>query len=305
MEIVLLLIAGVVIYFLYNTLQEYLKNPIQQQQSYTKRVDIAPIDFENPYKEMARVDKVKSSEFGVLAAILGHLVWSDDKVCPLEKELLDEILTDMAAESKNPKLSKEELNKIVMEQKNNDTMLLIDDLCEDYVALTKGEYKKRLKVVEFLFALAYADGVLSDDERDCIVDIAAFFELANEDFNALYESFEQTYAQERTMSEKEARAIFDLQDSKDLNKQDLEQKYHELIKNAKQNIFDNKNINKTFRDTSLLRIKEIDEAYTLLVSLAQDNQDTQKIQKDSVKDTQDSQKDEKSAQDKSHSGWDF
>ena len=48
MEIVLLLIAGVVIYFLYNTLQEYLKNPIQQQQPYTKRVDIAPIDFENP-----------------------------------------------------------------------------------------------------------------------------------------------------------------------------------------------------------------------------------------------------------------
>ena len=122
MEIVLLLIAGVVIYFLYNTLQEYLKNPIQQQQPYTKRVDIAPIDFENPSKEMARVDKVKSSEFGVLAAILGHLVWSDDKVCPLEKELLDEILTDMAAESKNPKLSKEELNKIVMEQKNNDSI---------------------------------------------------------------------------------------------------------------------------------------------------------------------------------------
>ena len=58
MEIVLLLIAGVVIYFLYNTLQEYLKNPIQQQQPYTKRVDIAPIDFENPYKEMARVVRV-------------------------------------------------------------------------------------------------------------------------------------------------------------------------------------------------------------------------------------------------------
>lgn len=304
MEIVLLLIAGVVVYFLYNTLQEYLKNPLHpQQQPYTNRVDSAPIDFHNPYEEMAQVDKVKSSEFGVLAAILGFVVWSDEKICPLERKLLDEILTDMAAESKNPKLSKDELNTIVMEQKT--PTIPLDELCDEYVALTKGEYKKRLKVVEFLFVLAYADGVLSSEESDRIVDIAAFFELTNEDFNALYEQFEQAYAQEVTMSEQEARAIFDLQDSSvDMpSKEVLEQKYHELIKGAKQNIFDNKNINKSFRDTSLSRIKEIDKAYALLTSLAKDSQelDTQKSQE--MQDIQTSSNIQ--GEGKTRSGWNF
>ena len=313
MEILLLLIAGVVVYFLYNTLQDYLKNPINQQ-SYPKQLEDTNINFQNAYEQVSVVEKAKSNEISVLAANLGNfIVWSKMKTCPLEKELLDGILTDMASESKNPKLSKEELSKIVMEQKNHDTTIQIDELCEEYVALTKGEYKKRLKVVEFLFALAYADGVLSEDEEDCIIDIAAFFELANDDFNALYESFKQIYAQAKTMSEKEATAIFVLQDSKDLNKRDLEQKYHDLIKNAKQNIFDSKNINKTFRDTSLSRIKEIDEAYTLLKPLAQDRRSSQETQGDSQdlenlqnsQVLQDSQKDEKSTTDKPRSSWDF
>lgn len=265
MEIVLLLIAGVVVYFLYNTLQEYLKNPLQpNQQHYTNRTDAAPIDFQNPYEEMAQADKVKSSEFGVLAAILGYLVWSDKKVCSLQEQLLDEMLTDMAIESKNHKLSKDELKTILMEQEN--PSISLEELCEEYVTLTKGEYKKRLKVVEFLFVLAYADGVLEESEKDCIIDIAALFEIANEDFNALFEQFEQVYIQEVSMNEKDAKNLFGITEIP--SKEELETIYHRLIKDAKQNIFDNKNINKTFRDTSLTRIKEIDKAYQILLNQA-------------------------------------
>ena len=113
MEILLLLIAGVVVYFLYNTLQDYLKNPINQQ-SYPKQLEDTNINFQNAYEQVSVVEKAKSNEFSVLAAILGNfIVWSKMKTCPLEKELLDGILTDMASESKNPKLSKEELSKIV------------------------------------------------------------------------------------------------------------------------------------------------------------------------------------------------
>ena len=213
---------------------------------------------------MAQADKVKSSEFGVLAAILGYLVWSDKKVCSLQEQLLDEMLTDMAIESKNPKLSKDELKTILMEQEN--PSISLEELCEEYVTLTKGEYKKRLKVVEFLFVLAYADGVLEESEKDCIIDIAALFEIANEDFNALFEQFEQVYIQEVSMNEKDAKNLFGITEIP--SKEELETIYHRLIKDAKQNIFDNKNINKTFRDTSLTRIKEIDKAYQILLNQA-------------------------------------
>lgn len=303
MEIVLLLIAGVVIYFLYNTLQDYLKNPLHQNPQNmpfgSNSADNTPINFDNPYQmQDPWVGKIKSNEFSILAAIIARVVWSDEQICPLEKQLLDEILSDMAAESKNPRLSKEELEEIV--QKEQTPSISLDELCESYAALTKGEYKKRLKVVEFLFALAYADGKLEDSEQESIVDIAAYFEIANDDFNAIYNAFEKEYADELKMDLKQAKTIFELTDTNELDKAKLSEKYHNLIKQTKQNIFDNKNINKSFQDTSLTHLKEIDKAYSILLELLESKgKDTSK--------QEDSSNDEKQEveQDKSRKGWDF
>lgn len=292
MEIVLLLIAGVVVYFLYNTLQEYLKNPLHpnQQQPYSNQTNTAPIDFQNPYEEMTHTDKIISSEFGILAAILGHVVWSDNEICKLEEQLIDEMLTDMAEESKNPKLSKEELHEILLEQKS--PTISLEELCDEYVKLTKGEYKKRLKVVEFLFVIAYADGILQESEKECIIDIAAFFEIANEDFNMLFEQFETAYAEDIDMNEERAKNIFNI--TKIQDSEQLTEIYHTLIKNAKQNIFDSKNMNKTFRDTSLRSIKEIDKAYkVLLASLKPNSKDNSNTKQTDGKNK------------KEDSGWDF
>lgn len=303
MEIVLLLIAGVVIYFLYNTLQDYLKNPLHQNPQNmpfgSNSADNTPINFDNPYQmQDPWVGKIKSNEFSILAAIIARVVWSDEQICPLEKQLLDEILSDMATESKNPRLSKEELEEIV--QKEQTPSISLDELCESYVALTKGEYKKRLKVVEFLFALAYADGKLEDSEQESIVDIAAYFEIANDDFNAIYNAFEKEYADELKMDLEQAKTIFELTDTNELDKAKLSEKYHNLIKQTKQNIFDNKNINKSFQDTSLTHLKEIDKAYSILLELLESKgKDTSK--------QEDSSNDEKQEveQDKSRKGWDF
>lgn len=303
MEIVLLLIAGVVIYFLYNTLQDYLKNPLHQNPQNTSfgfgNADNTPINFDNPYQvEDTWESKIKSNEFSILAAIIARVVWSDDKICPLEKQLLDEILSDMASESKNPKLSKEELEEIVEKEKM--PSINLDELCESYVALTKGEYKKRLKVVEFLFALAYADGKLEDSEQEQIIDIAAYFEIANDDFNSIYNAFEKEYADELKMDIEQARAIFEITDTNRLDKASLNEKYHTLIKQTKQNIFDNKNINKSFQDASLTRLKEIDKAYLILLDSAESQgQDVSKQEERNESERQDIK------QDQSRKGWDF
>lgn len=303
MEIVLLLIAGVVIYFLYNTLQDYLKNPLHQSPQNmpfgSNNADNTPINFDNPYQmQDPWVGKIKSNEFSILAAIIARVVWSDEQICPLEKQLLDEILSDMAAESKNPRLSKEELEEIV--QKEQTPSISLDELCESYVTLTKGEYKKRLKVVEFLFALAYADGKLEDSEQESIVDIAAYFEIANDDFNAIYNAFEKEYAGELKMDLKQAKAIFELTDTNELDKAKLSEKYHNLIKQTKQNIFDNKNINKSFQDTSLARLKEIDKAYSILLELLESKGEDTSKQEDLSNDEK-----QEVEQDKSRKGWDF
>lgn len=303
MEIVLLLIAGVVIYFLYNTLQDYLKNPLHQNPQNTPfnfgNADNAPINFDNPYQaENTWESKVKSNEFSILTAIIARVVWSDDKICSLEKQLLDEILSDMAAESKNPTLSKEELEEIVEKEKT--PSIELDELCECYVALTKGEYKKRLKVVEFLFALAYADGKLEDSQKEQIIDVAAYFEITNDDFNTIYNAFEKEYADELKMDIEQAKVIFEITDANKLDKASLSEKYHTLIKQTKQNIFDNKNINKSFQDTSLTRLKEIDKAYLILSDLIESKeQDTSKQEAESNSEGQDVK------QNQSRKDWDF
>lgn len=297
MEIVLLLIAGVVVYFLYNTLQEYLKNPLHQSPQFnTTRTDNAPINFQNPYEELSQAQKAQSSEFGILAAIIGFVVWSDKKMCALEEQLLEDLLDDMAIESKNPKLTKEELKDIVTAQEKPSKPL--EELCDEYVLLTKGEYKKRLKVVEFLFVIAYADGVLEADERECIIDIAALFEISNEDFNNLFEQFEKTYAKDVPMDLKRAKEIFGITHEMP-TKEALNETYNELIKAKKQNIFDNKNSSKTFHDTSLEGIREIDKAYSLLIESAPSTAQKYDMQVPSL------DAPPKTSEDKTRKHWDF
>ena len=99
------------------------------------------------------------------------------------------------------------------------------------------------------------------------MDIAAYFEIANDDFNAIYNAFEKEYADELKMDLEQAKTIFELTDTNELDKAKLSEKYHNLIKQTKQNIFDNKNINKSFQDTSLTHLKEIDKAYSILLEL--------------------------------------
>lgn len=265
MEIVLLLIAGGVAYYLYHTLQEYLKNPLHQrsQTSFPPTQGEQSIDFKNPYESMRETDRVEASEFSVLAGILGYVVWSDKQMSMLEEQLVDEILADMAAESKNPKHTQEELKEILCEMQTPNISL--DRLCERYVEFTKGEYKKRVKVVEFLFAVAYADGSFQESERECIIEIAALFELSNEDFNTIFDSFAMQYDSQGVMEETEARKIFEFPDT--FTKEELQSRYHRLLKEAKQNIFDSKNINKSFTELSMPRLKAIDEAYRVLLPL--------------------------------------
>lgn len=276
MELILALIAVVVVYFLYHTLKEYLKNPLHSNQQpinpyQTKQTTII---FDNPYTQIKEQDKANNSEFGVLASILGHLIAVNSKNCDLEKALLQELLSDMSAESKNPKLSVDELLEIANKQNGADSSEL-DRLCTRYVELTKGEYKKRLKIVEYLFMLGYADGKLDSVEQDCIVDVAAFFELSNEDFNTLFTQFEQEYADEKNISLEKAKEIFGISGEIDsISSEELANIYRKLLKEAKQNIFDNKNINKSFYDVSLPKIHDIDLAYYVICD-AQENKNTQ------------------------------
>lgn len=283
MEVLLLIIAGIVLYMLYNSFQDYMKNPYKIAQPDNLVQEYKPED--NPYIQLSDEDKIKKTEFGILAQILAHIARSDGKVCDLERELINDILDDSAEELRDSYSNARELLQKIFDScvgdsntdssadsgesnadssdsradlsANQNESQDLDSLANAFVEATKGEYKKRVKVVEFLFALAYADGILSENEREKIIDIAAIFELNNDDFNALYDNFENLYANELKLSQDRALEILGL----DINhtKSDLENAYHDKIKAAKQNVFKSAN-----KKDSAAHLREIDCAYKML-----------------------------------------
>lgn len=273
MEILLLIIAGVVLYMLYNSFTDYMKNPYKIQQQ--EEVEYKPSD--NPYTEITNEDKIRKNEFGILTQILAHIAKSDGKVCKLEKELLNDILDNLANELQDFKNARESLDIIFNEAVKNSNL---DELANAFAEATKGEYKKRVKVIEFLFALAYADGSLDEVEREKIIDVAAIFELNNDDFNRIYDEFEDKYNQNLKITKSNALKLLDL--NKNFTPQELENAYHQKIKDKNQNIF--KNLNKSYDSDA---VREIDEAYRVLKDSIESQDFTQKAQ-DSSDFTQDS-----------------
>lgn len=248
LTLIILLIAGIVMYFLWNTLREYLSKDenlkrFNQEQSQTFALPQEP-SFE---------EKVSSSEYGLLAGILGYVANADGEICELEKEMASSLLSDMAKEMGNLGNEAEVYNALlnIFTSGNKD----IDSLAQGFVELTKGEYKKKIKVVEFCFALGYADGELNEPTKEAIIDIGALLGLSNEDFNKLYDDFATTY--EVQLTQEEAKEIFGSYD-------DLYSRYQELITQEKQNILDEKNLNKPLTPDALQNLRKIQKAYEIL-----------------------------------------
>ncbi|WP_027327552.1 TerB family tellurite resistance protein [Helicobacter pametensis] len=249
--VLLLLIAGGVVYYLYITLKEYMSNENNQKRFITRENMAPQIEAIEPTLEQ----KIAQSEFGTLAGILGYVANADGEICNLEQNVANSMLEEMAQEMSKYG-NKQEVYEILQALFSN-TDKNIQDLTERYAHLSKGEYRKKLKVVEFCFVLGYADGVLNDATKESIIDIAALLELDNQDFNGLYEDF----AQENhiKLSLQEAKEIFG-------DTQDLDARYQQLIAQTKQPPTNDKNIQKLNGREQLLKLQQIHQAYEMLKS---------------------------------------
>lgn len=276
MEILLLVVAGIVLYMLYNSFSDYMKNPYKlpsEDFGDSFKREYKPED--NPYIELTDEDRIKKGEFGILAQILAHIAQSDGKVCDLEHELISEMLNDMAVELNQYNDYKDARGSLqsIFDEATKESDL--DNLANAFVEATKGEYKKRVKVVEFLLAVAYADGELSEAEREKIIDVAAIFELNNDDFNRIYDDFEARYNNGVEITQDKAMALLGLEAG--FTRKELENAYHKAIKDKKQNIF--KSLNKPFDSESL---REIDSAYKVLSESMSDSSEINETSESNV-----------------------
>ncbi|MBR2495257.1 TerB family tellurite resistance protein [Helicobacter sp.] len=229
MSILLLILAGVVVYYLYITLQEYLKNPTTIKPP-TKEPSPSPYPLEsNPYATQTPAQKLQNSYEGASITLLAYVLQAginkqtkaqvsleqetplesstlDSKLTPLQFGLVEEFVRTLCAHATKPEYEQDlrallahyaSIPELQSEQKAQSTLDFstleqpsIAHLAGIFLDNTYGEYKKRLQFVELLLILAWSDRDLNHDEQDIILDIAAFLEIDNADFNTLYESFE-------------------------------------------------------------------------------------------------------------------
>lgn len=277
MELVLLLIAAGVIFYLYKTFQTYLSNPIAPNDKDVLQVQNSKNAAKVQAPPPTPKEKLKNTEYGILTRILGRLSYADSKSCILEEKLVKGIIQDMASDMDYP----ESLFFEIYKEASNEN---IRDLATLFADETIAQYKKRLKVVEFMFALSYADGVFNKDEEDCIIDVAAILEIENDDFNKLYDEFKAINEKNAiTMSANEAIEILHLKDN--FTREELDKKYDEAVANKRQNIFDPKNLAKPYNEFVGDDLKKVSQAYAILLPLVKDSKiESKETNEDSTKD---------------------
>lgn len=190
MELIILILAGIVVYYLYISLQDYLKNPLHKKQDDNVQKDY--YDFkEDPYNQDLIEEKkgFVQTELGVMLAIAKKMP-NKERV----KSTFDLTLRYFVKQYfvYNPQVSKDEDEALsFLEEEDGDKSL--DSLAKEYLNFSYAEYKKRLKFVEFLLFLVYLDGSLDDQEKEFLLDVASVLQLDNKDFNELYDIFEKRF----------------------------------------------------------------------------------------------------------------
>ncbi|ADU84462.1 TerB family tellurite resistance protein [Helicobacter pylori] len=231
MEIILLIVAAIVLFYFYNTLKEYLKNPLNPKAK-TEEYELK----DDPYLlvQSSPLDKFKQTQVGVYMRLLKFLdIQKNALDNALRTLFINELERSLNTEQQN--LAKELLNEPVDKKEN------FESLCQEIADHTHGEYAKRLKLVEFLMLLAYADGILDSKEKELFLDVGAFLQIDNHDFNGLYDNFERFNSIEIPMSLEDAQNLFEIQTT--TTAQELEKKaldlsalyYHKMNNNKRYN----------------------------------------------------------------------
>ena len=130
-------------------------------------------------------------EAGLLVALMAKVAKADGKVCELEAELLKHTFTDISSHFENNEEIKEKLKALYTKEKQSfDNMIII---CEKLYSLTKNDYTKRAKIMEYLLNLAFIDKEFSKTEKMITEDISNALKIKKDDFERFTTSSFKSY----------------------------------------------------------------------------------------------------------------
>ncbi|WP_104697810.1 MULTISPECIES: TerB family tellurite resistance protein [unclassified Helicobacter] len=207
MDFLILLLAGIVVYYLYNVLQDYLKNPLNQEEYLKGRAgsikDEIPQDEikQDPYENIeVKSEETKevvkqgfgNTELGVMLEILKRMP-NKEKISVAFDIVIKNLINQYFFVYPNLEKDKQEALNFFNETISNREL---KELVAEFFQYSYAEYKKRLRFVDFLLMIAYLDGEFEDKEREYIKSIVSGLELKKEDVDLLYELYENAFKAE-------------------------------------------------------------------------------------------------------------
>lgn len=206
---------------------------------------------------------LREHEAGILVSLMAKVAKADGRVCELEAELLKHTFSDIARLFDDAEAIREELKAIYeREIQSFDNTTII---AQKYVKLTKNEYAKRLKVMEYLLNLAFIDASFSKTEFMITEDIANALEIKRADFERLIAGFEAFYANKATQKAlgiEQAYAILGASSSEDM--ESIKKKYRALVKEYHPDILMGQGKEQSIIDAATTKLQEINEAYEMI-----------------------------------------
>ena len=202
-------------------------------------------------------------EAGLLVALMAKVSKADGKVCELEAEVLKHTFNDISSHFENHEEIREKLKKVYENEKQSFDNLI--DICNKLYNLTRHDYHKRVKIMEYLLNLAFIDKEFSQTERMITEDISNALKIKIEDFNNLINTFEAFYAQQasnKAISLEKAYEILESNPSDDAAT--LKKNYRSLVKKHHPDIISGQGASQNIIDEATKKLQEINEAYELI-----------------------------------------
>ncbi|MBE0491946.1 MAG: TerB family tellurite resistance protein [Sulfurospirillum sp.] len=213
-------------------------------------------------KQQLRGD-LREHEAGLLVSLMAKVAKADGKVCELEAELLSLTFSDIANTFEESQSVRESLKAIYNQEKESFENTL--EIAKKYLHLTKKEYNKRLKVLEYLLNLAFIDQEFSQTEFMITEDIANALEIKKEDFERFIALFKQFYANKASVKKMTLAQAYTLlgvsgQDSFDV----VKKAYRALVREYHPDILMGQGKEQSIIDQATKKLQEINEAYELI-----------------------------------------
>ena len=202
-------------------------------------------------------------EAGLLVALMAKVAKADGQVCELEAEMLKHTFTDISRHFENSEEIREKLKTIYSKEKESFDNTL--EICEKLYKITKSDYAKRVKIIEYLLNLAFIDKDFSQTEFMIAEDIANALKIKRADFENLVNTFENFYKQQKesqALSLDKAYRI--LESNKDDDNNTLKKNYRKLVKQYHPDIVSGQGASQSIIDEATKKLQEINEAYELI-----------------------------------------